>query len=151
MHTNKKKIKKVIIITILLFIIVLLVAGALVYLALNNKSNNVKEVKTNAFANCENLVTVVLPSNITLESGEIEQLNTSFNENKNDILAVGLTEEEYINIAKQQADQIVNDAQADAKHTLSEIEQKITLNVLFVLVSSSANTFSVPFSKYFTV
>ena len=35
-----KKIKR-----ILLFIIVLLVAGALVYLALNNKSNNVKEVK----------------------------------------------------------------------------------------------------------
>ena len=31
--------------------------------------DNVKEVKTNAFANCENLVTVVLPSNITLESG----------------------------------------------------------------------------------
>lgn len=45
----------------------------------------------------------------------------------NTLLMAQKTADEVKDVAKQQADQIVNDAQADAKRTLSEIEQKITL------------------------
>lgn len=45
----------------------------------------------------------------------------------NTLLMAQKTADEVKGVAKQQADQIVNDAQADAKRTLSEIEQKITL------------------------
>ena len=44
----------------------------------------------------------------------------------NTLLMAQKTADEVKGVAKQQADQIVNDAQADAKRTLSEIEQKIT-------------------------
>lgn len=45
----------------------------------------------------------------------------------NTLLMAQKTADEVKGVAKQQADQIVNDAQADAKRTLSEIEQRITL------------------------
>ena len=45
----------------------------------------------------------------------------------NTLLMAQKTADEVKGVAKQQADQIVNDAQADAKRSLSEIEQQITL------------------------
>ena len=45
----------------------------------------------------------------------------------NTLLMAQKTADEIKDVAKQQADQIVNDAQADARRSLTEIEQKISL------------------------
>lgn len=45
----------------------------------------------------------------------------------NTLLMAQKTADEVKDVAKQQADQIVNDAQADAKRNLNEIEQQISL------------------------
>ncbi len=45
----------------------------------------------------------------------------------NTLLMAQKTADEVKDVAKQQADQIVSDAQVDAKRTLREIEQQITL------------------------
>lgn len=45
----------------------------------------------------------------------------------NTLLMAQKTADEVKDVAKQQADQIVNDAQVDAKRTLRELEQQITL------------------------
>ncbi len=45
----------------------------------------------------------------------------------NTLLMAQKTADEVKDVAKQQADQIVNDAQADAKRNLNEIEQQISM------------------------
>ena len=61
-----------------------------------------------------------------LESG-LEHYRTIETTLNNTLLMAQKTADEVKDVAKQQADQILSDAQADAQRTLREIEQQITL------------------------
>lgn len=63
---------------------------------------------------------------LNLES-DINHYKTLESTLNNTLLMAQKTADEVKNVAKQQAEQIINDAQADARHSLTELEQQITL------------------------